>query len=108
MLVPLEVLKGSGPVPKIALVTKRLNIGMCESHPTALEPGVANGDLFVVYSRDSGPNVTSNVYMEGVGEVVEPRVLSQLRGNDTTVSEGDSGKMLVGSGCSACSAFLAC
>lgn len=77
VLVPVDVLKGSGPVPNIALAT-RPNPTSCDTEPPALRPGVSNGDLFIVFSNDRGPNVTENVGMVRAETVDDPRVLSRL------------------------------
>lgn len=77
VLVPVDVLKGSGPVPNVNLTT-RPPLTSCDSEPSALWPGVSNGDLFLVYSNDRGPDVTENVGMVRAETVDDPRVLSRL------------------------------
>lgn len=78
VLVPLEVLKGTGPIPWVPLSTRRVTTS-CDSQPPALQRWSTNGELFVVFSRDRGRNVSSEVRMVRRINVVEPRVLARLR-----------------------------
>lgn len=76
MLVPLQVLKGAGPVPWLSLDYPG-PVTSCGPYPSALAG--TNGDRFLVYSRTRGRNTTSNVTTIALDKIVDPRALSLIQ-----------------------------
>lgn len=77
-LVPVGVIKGHGPIPKVNIFSHPDNGGDCIFQPTALEAGSVNGDLFVVYSSYGTPIRADSIYMDRVEDVVHPALLRRL------------------------------